>query len=121
MKLKNMKQLTNIIVNMENNFAVRYCASYNSIPLEAYEILPIYINGSTFNENTGIEYGFSYKIKNEYDIAPLCKLEKDILMEKFTNTKFEYYNTDKYDCYENFISYYDDEDFSNLEYDMCDV
>jgi len=100
-----------------NTFSVRYCASCYSIPEEAYDVLPIYVNGSSFNDNTGLEYGFSYKISKEYDIVPLCKLEKDILMENFTLMKSTELQPEKYDNYYNFVSYYDDECF---ELSDCD-
>lgn len=94
------------------NIVMRYCASSLSIPADAFGILNIYDkNMETFNEYTNMPYGFSYKIQKDKDPQPFTsrKIEKEIAMNRWLGS-LEI--KDHLLSYDNFINYYDDEEFS---------
>ena len=97
------------------NIVTRFCASPLLIPKEAFNIMPIW--GSTglneldnFNKDTGLDYGFSYKIRKEYDICfKMRKIEKDMILDRIIpqNNTYEEHLV----SYDNFVNYYNDEVF----------
>ena len=94
---------------------IRYCASVLSIPREAFCRTAIWgSNGLTrtniFNKNTGLDYGFSYKIRKEYDRQfELRRIEHDILNDvKSDRVLFHKHLMN----YQDFVRYYYDEEFS---------
>lgn len=124
--------------------ALRYCASSKSIPSDAFNVLWLWgsVNGEkkdTFNNLTGLPYGFSYNIKKANDKCFLKrKIEKDISFYRhLSKNDYDYGNYCYFDTgndlidddnfvnymkyqqrnhsYENFVDYYDDEKFEEIQ------
>jgi hypothetical protein len=113
---------------IQGNTVLRFCASEKSIPPHATRIISIFGNNgfhkqSTFNELTGLAYGFSYIVPHGTDPSiKHRKIELDILNDK--NVKTLSIDSPNWFIDRNeFVNYYSDEEFdseldleSNLDY-----
>ena len=98
------------------NVMVRYCASFLSIPKEAFNVFPIWDSignrEDKFNKKTRLEYGFTYKIRKEHDRCfVMRKIERDVIANR--NSAKNNLVPEHFFSYNSFIKYYDDEKFGN--------
>lgn len=121
-KVIDMKNILHIN-ETQNEYVLRYCASELSIPKNVRKITTIFGSSpktghtSTFNNCTGLPYGFSYEIKRGADNVGYRKIEHDIIIGK----KFPLINEPNYlYSYQNFVDYYFDEKFLEPYYEDND-
>lgn len=99
------------------NVMTRFCASFLSVPKEAFSVFPIWdVIGNRedkFNKKTGLEYGFIYKVRKEHDRCfTMRKIENDIMW----NRKLPKKNglvPEHFLSYDSFVKYYNDEKFGS--------
>lgn len=111
---KSIKMDSLDVANKE--YILRYCASEKSIPKEAININLIY--GKTweygqqelFNNYTNLPFGYSYKIEKKNNVHPKRIIEFDLNF--LQNNNYNNYNMMK--SLDNFINYYNDEEFDKF-------